>query len=1107
MEQNSDTERRNAKITVRDFQNNDSITRELEPAKTRLHFLRYGFFQKKSKDDIGYALGGPENSDTYSVNEMDVSNGDIQSTDQFYVGRTSLRKGYIYLINDEDINDFIEIEVAADGKMKNILWQPTGDSQKPYDDIRPAEEEELPHLDLDLMQMRHMWVAFSPVQWTYDYHQQMLQDKEKRKEHMTLIDCGGIKKGEETAQEHALPHSELKIAHYKKHPNHRLLKNKIKKIENTEQKSDDEYYEDIFITLHDPIGAADDIADVLGIELTRQKALLEAMQTGRDLETVLDRMLENKAATLPNDEEQQIGAMVNLALTQYKLVYSNGEMIKEYGDLMSKPKILNLLAVAERKKLRELIKALQADLGNFLSADYYKEAYDAHELGSKLNLLDGKRSAVRFYKLLAIKSHMQDKSFDLPKDEEKDTTWDNLLLESLQEDNTSSSVYRMLNKVLDIDDDLTKDGRKEEVSEKIAAYVQETLETYAEFAMQDIIYTAKSGQGYSFSASAEDKGKQAIDLSNKSIAAIKGAGQDYVDQTKTTDIQTHMLSKTEMVEKTKTVTTKFTDQVHGSFEATLSRLNKLHVYGEDMFEVRTPELESQLHAHGWVIDESKVTFGKYAGKKALTRMTQQGSPELVLKESSHGRHIFDVPVTKEVTTEIQSTVKYMDKVTRNVPVDMEVSTLSKFGTKVDAVLDGAPFKGVVALFQAFNMVAAIHTYADKKDLKHGINLGGITFEFASATAYFYKKIAEKSLSNKSLRFLGRFALFTEAIGGGVTVAMCAWDAMLRIDARDYDAAAAWGGAAVAFAVSTTAGVFAAGAAVNAAWVPAVFAGSSWLGPIGWIAAAVGTGLVFLAYYFQDTPLEEFFKNNALSEEEDFNRTDEEKEGDYNAIVGYIKRFYASRAKLCPEEEYQKWNNFKCAGSELTDILISSEVNFKATEFFNEENSPQDWWYKLLGGPEIETAFIKRFEIAITFRQFLNSPEQFDYSFYFYKDGFCGTYEEMKGIKPNLKIQEATDKKAPQLIMDLDIPTSYTEQFNTNSIVLLVGRLSLGNGNHYPGKYDDTTRYWGGYFGVYRYESTITDPEIGFPIMTNIQDKGNVKLKTKDELLSGGAWEN
>lgn len=769
----------------------------------------------------------------------------------------------------------------------------------------------------------------------------------------------------------------------------------------------------MFVTLNDPIGCAEDIASILHASFLEQQTILDALETGVGLDA--------KEESNDSDDEEQIRALFQLALTTYQLVYNDQKMISDYhggaigywntdfkGSGIRKEKILNILGVEERKEHRSKITTLRDDLGYYTCSDYYKNAYVHAEEGTDLNGIDGKFFAMQPLKLLAIKPHLQDKIFDLNSAEEVDTKWDYLILEYLKGD-VDSPVYNVLNKTIDIDENTIKQGV--DLSNKLAAFVKSSLETFASYAAKDVVVTT-------------------------------------------------------FVESTKNVT------VSGNYELTLRRLNTLQVYGEDMFEVRGYEVQETLKSSGWRIDNGKVIAGTYKGKLDLFRWVKSQSPELVLKETSHGKHVFNMPVIKEVEEVIRTPEYNSQKQPTNL------------GAKATKVLDGAPFRGVIALLQVFNIGAAYHTFSKDMSKKSLVNLSGISAEFTSATLYLAEKTLATTISSTAINGVSKIAFGANAVGSGVTAIMCTWEACLSFDARDTDAGFAWGGAAAAFAGATA----------------MIFVSTAWAGPVGWACAGIGVGLVFLAYYFTDSPIEKFFKNNALSDEVDLLKSQGELTGAYN------KRFYLNRNTINPDSDFKKYNDFKFAGAILSDFMVCSDINVNILDLINEETSSTDLWEAVLGSHEtVRQGDVKIFQFVISFRQFLRTADQLAYNIYFYENGIKGGSYEKLDITTSGYVEEGGEKTPPSVKVDITIPNSITKKYKPKSQILIVCALSLGNDKFYPAVLNEQHRFLGAFVDIHHSHTTKTT-RVGSS--TNIEfNKSNVAVKPLDQLLSSKAWEN
>ncbi|TAJ08150.1 hypothetical protein DMA11_21520 [Marinilabiliaceae bacterium JC017] len=999
-------------------------------AGIRLHFMRYGLFRRDDESilDVTAPRGeGAQKKHVATSKEAEViALKDAPSLDNFYVGRTALNRGYVYIIVENDPDLWYEYEVDELGLFSPVFWADNKDKNGHYKDIRKASGKK--EKDKIFKNGTILWITYSQVQWTIDYHTQMRTDEEKRKERMLRVECTGFEKGGDNPHEYAIPYDEVTGTYISAHrPQSLWLDDKLKEIAADETapdpKNENTIKEDMFITLHDPIGCADDIAEYLKIEIFRHRAKIESLQTGEEEQVVFDRLIAGKEPGVLSEEQEQIGAMFSLALTSYQLVYNNEEMIDDYdgGDIggfwrngIHKEKLINVLGVEERKGQRRKVRALRDDFGKFLQGKYYQNAYFHHFGGSELNKVDGKYYAMQHFSLLAIKPHIFDRSIDLKDEYEKDKKWDNLIGESLRDD-TDSPLYNVMNVQVDIKEYAIE--HDVDLSNKFASFVTTSMDTYCYHAVHDVTrYT--------------------------------------------------------------TVTDPTVKTVKSNYELMVKRLNTIKVYGDEVFEVRGFEVRKSLPAN-MAIDESGINPGKYLGKKDLMRW-KVDSPALVLKETAHGKHIFDVPVLKTEVVKVTETIETVDR------------ELTKAGAKVKKVLDGVPFRGVVALLQVFNIQAAYKLYSSDGGLKSRINLAGIGAEFIAASLNLTKSLLKKSLQESLVKRMEKIAICGEAVGGGVTVIMCGWEAFESHSARDNDAMWAWAGAGAAFSVSTVATIMGAGSVI---------------GPFGWVAAGIGVGLVALAYYFKDTPLETFFKHYAFSDMVAFPKRKGELTWQYN------KRFYQARKQLMGKDNaYMKWTDFLVAGAELTDLIVCCNIRLEAGEpvnvnaknrvrgdihFYNHPSRNQVI-------AKVTSGYISEFKAKIWFRQFLQSGDQVRYEVYYFAEGIKNGNPENLHIREDVLAYEGTDSEPSKAVVLLKMPERILRD-RKKSQILFVCRLDIGEGKYYPTPLNDNMRYLGIISNLL--STTIETPERGLPPhKRTVLYQSNVKIDTLDNLLSNKLWQ-
>ena len=476
------------------------------------------------------------------------------------------------------------------------------------------------------------------------------------------------------------------------------------------------------------------------------------------------------------------------------------------------------------------------------------------------------------------------------------------------------------------------------------------------------------------------------------------------------------------------------------------------------------------------LDRSKDIFGFYSGSKKdeIVRF-KTNTPEIVLVESSHGNHVFDVPVIEEVEREI----KQYRNITTKQP--------TKLAKKVDGFVNGTPFRGVVALLQIFNVTAAYDSFSKQDSWKNGIALAGVTSELVAATAVFSEAAFASQIgaSNFLKTAVPRLSYLANIGGNAITVIVCGWEAIESYGKRDQDAMWAWIGAAAAFSVTT--------AVATSGTVAAL------LGPIGWIAAGIGVGLVILAYYLKDSPLEAYFKHFAFSDEKALDKRSGELTWQYN------QRFYDNRVALIgdPDNEYQKYTDFKLAAAELTDLIVCADIRLTPGKVVNQKEEYIQSYSRHTVGTTIKEGDIKEFTASISFRQFFKDPSQLSYEVYYFQDGVRNGGAIKLDINTTVTRKKGTKEQPPQAIVNFEIPDQYLVGDNKNSQVLLVCYLDIGEGKYYPNRYNGSERYIGVIGGV----NELKSQTIGSMSVTNMNHTyhSNVRVNTLENLKSGNAW--
>ncbi len=1042
--------------TVEPVKSQDFIS--LKPG-VRLHFFRYGLFYKKSDTDIVASIWPPESTSpitgepAYSTNEVGAYNESIPDSENFYIARTSLNAGYVYLFNDDDPegNDCHEYEVTENGSLKTILWRNNKDKNERYLDVRKSEGD--PFWYKVITKPKTFWIAYSPVQWTEKFLQETRKDENLLELRMQKVDCRGINMTGDT-HKHAINYNEFYGVHYDVHSAHGNLEKTIKAIDDFEKKQDQEdsnndIYEDMFITLNDPIGCAGDIASFLNYTFIEQQAIIDVLQTGELYQDVLNRLIAGIEKESITDEEEQVKALFQLALTTYQLVYNDQKMISDYhggaigywdtdfkGSGIRKEKILNILGVEERKEHRDKISSLRDDLGYFMSSDYYKNAWVFYHQDNDDFVLDGKNKITNHMSLLARHPHDLDRHLDLKEEYTgKNDYWEGFFADTIDGD-PNKPINKLLNTPVEI---VFLTGPLIDIENKLGGVVRQLTESYAKFTIE----------------------------------------------------KTELVTKTRTVKIPKTRTEVSYKEVTSQdyFNAKASFLRKHTVWGVEVIDVKPKTFEALLAPTALTLDDSRIVMTRENGKLLYKETGLKPkvaryklTDELVLKQQLRGKNIVQIPVLKTEIISETKVINYLDEIEQKFQVP-ETKTVSKYSNAdfAQKIFDGKIFTGSLALLQVFNVMNAASAIGGKDDYKNIVNTFGITAELIEARTYYKRSILISQNANSNLlkNSLSK-AKFFGTVGNGITVFVCSWEAFDSVNARDYDAAWAWSGAAVA-------------------WGTFFFGSGMGFTPAGLIVGGIAIGLTALAYYLKDTPLEALFKNNVLSDAEAFTRLDTEKPWEYSKrlckeadslIVPPISEFFS-------KDTFRKWTDMKVAYQDLLDTIVCANIHFKPTKLIV-NNVLQPW--TTTHTVEITTSDIVSYQAQISFRQFLTYGEQLQYDVYYFE-----SWQDKDPCKIKLKNEVITIVKnkntIPKVIVDFSITPSDLTNNNKSAYIIFVCRLKIDKNQYYPTDINQKPRYISARFTT---QEKVTNVSSGVFNKKTIKDsdfQAPVKIDTLKNILS------
>lgn len=215
---------------------------------------------------------------------------------------------------------------------------------------------------------------------------------------MMKVVCTGYEKEAELSsseedKHHKPYHSFVAAFDYTMYSEASRLEEKLKTISAIENADDpnneNTLLEDMFITLQDPLGCAYDLVDIIFYNIELLSAMVESLASSVhyvDLYKYKLGLMEYgdiQSQEITEEEAEEIKYIFTTALTTYKFVYNNPELKEDYtrkkgkwylNHGISHEKLDLILAISDRRRLRNLINGFRDDLGNLMKSEYYKNA-------------------------------------------------------------------------------------------------------------------------------------------------------------------------------------------------------------------------------------------------------------------------------------------------------------------------------------------------------------------------------------------------------------------------------------------------------------------------------------------------------------------------------------------------------------------------------------------------------------------------------------------------------------------------------------------------------------------------------------------------------------
>ena len=959
----------------------------------------------------------------------------LPTNDNFYVGNTTLRMGYLYLFNDADPGmDFMESEVLATGELRAVYWRKNKDNHGRYKDERKASGRKFTHYTVE--KDSKWWVCFSPVQWSVEYVNKMVGDKVLRSKRMKLINCTGfLRSGETPSQSGVMPFYEVKAVFPPKSLNYNVYYATIANMAATERAEDkrkdrnNELLEDMFITLHDPIGCALDMAEAVSHHTLHFMAVVDAIQSGESVSDAFSRLTRGKLE--PPTPGKEYGELVSLALTCYQLVYNDPAAILKYDGGKSGPnlndrhahdprsrtvtisgkggmmitkrndgfigygldyeKLEGILGMKERENVRTTLLSYRDDLGTLLQSKYVRQFLDDYLDNHDERFLEGSQMAHDLIAPLSFHPYKYDRHMLLQK-------------EFVDHDEWVKWVY-----------DMTIDTCPEEVKN------QAVESKSPKHRGADPLF-ALLGMPFNIEHTFGNANNLSVKLAKVYRSQFKYRASHIADYTE--------------------IDGKLFKSIEEKQLFIVDKLKKKTVRGQTFFQIKGGRIQLTLEELGVKLDVNFVKKAAYAGpQEDVIRILQESQGRGFSKRKIKMK--FSKP-TNEVGLAVMK------------DQSNDAKLMSHYG--IAKLIRGKAFNGLFLALELYSFNNAIlKVCRDGRTGEEIVNSIGASVKLLDAVNNLTKAILSNSRKTE-LKNLG--AIITQktkylgVASGVVTAGWCFYDGRKSMDEGDLDAGLAYIGAGVAFGISTAAGA------------TSSLLGIALTGPVGWITAAVGLGLLTVASLLTDEDLEAYFKNFLLS--------DTYRKGFPKPIamspMAYTKRILMHRKMLTDDDFHEFLMNPEDAQASLFDIIVCRKIAFTPV---GTKTSGRGWdpYHNTMG---VKTHTAAHFRATMGFNRYFNHPDQVEVHAFFYPKGLKIRTPIKADMGSVCKVSNANSDDLLQV--SISVPSEYRSLITDESEMLLAIRLVVDDTNniYFPYPLKNKERYLGAKIKLQGEQVMLTD---------------------------------
>ncbi|MCX7727547.1 MAG: hypothetical protein N2053_11950, partial [Chitinispirillaceae bacterium] len=306
-----------------------------------------------------------------------------------------IREGWIYVFNNNK-KIWYEYKVLPDGRLHKCKWE------EPVDDIRTPNDVIVDYIELDKRGI--FYLAFSEVQWSQKYLSRLENSEEMRKERMQYLDTTKINNGKNNKD--VFSPTDVNIV-FNTSPF--TIATGIEPLNKMDG--------DLFLFgFNDPLAIADQLSFEIVNYFDEIEAIIQSIQLGVD-PVIIKNALKNGKDTFSLQKKEisnQTLALHKMALLLYHICFGSEESSKRLGIHLDRDRIEKILAVKERKEIRNKIVKNRKNLIEFLkSKNYINALQDYHNNNSEKQII-GKTRVTSHLISLSLPVNAKDKLLDLP---------------------------------------------------------------------------------------------------------------------------------------------------------------------------------------------------------------------------------------------------------------------------------------------------------------------------------------------------------------------------------------------------------------------------------------------------------------------------------------------------------------------------------------------------------------------------------------------------------------------------------------------------------------------------------------------------------------------